>query len=124
MSSLFTEDGLINTGNKYLVRRLMNKGMIHIKDGRLTLFNRSFRNFILTSISNNDVKLIEGQIKDNGTWKTLRYPALLILAALSYFIFTAEQENLGDVVKYLSALAAGIPLIIKLLSFAMPAESK
>ena len=118
------EDELINTTNKHRIRRLMNKGLIHLKDGRLTLFNQSFRNFILTSISTNDVKAIEAEIRDNGSWKKLRYPALLILAALSYFIFTAEQENLGDAVKYLSALAAAVPLIIKLLGLTMPAEAK
>jgi hypothetical protein len=119
-----SEDGLINTTNYMSLTRLLNKGLIIKNDGILMLMNRSFRNFILTVVNTDEIWKIEKEVSDGQTWNDYKYPVLIILGALIYFVLSSNPEKFGNVLPVISGVMAGIPTVLKLLSYLKPAESK
>jgi hypothetical protein len=119
------EDGLMNTTNYISLTMLLNKGLV-IKDdnGVLLIVNRSFRNFILTMVKAEDVKSIEKEISDDHTWNDYKYPVFILLGALLYFVLSSNPEKFGNVLPVVTGVLAGIPTILKMLSFMKPGESK
>jgi hypothetical protein len=119
------EDGLMNTTNYISLTMLLSKGLV-IKDdtGVLMIVNRSFRNFILTMVKAEDVKSIEKEINDDHTWNDYKYPVLILLGALLYFVLSSNPEKFGNVLPVVTGVLAGIPTILKMLSFMKPGESK
>jgi hypothetical protein len=119
------EDGLMNTTNYMSLTMLLSKGLV-IKDktGVLMIVNRSFRNFILTMVKAEDVKSIEKEINDDHTWNDYKYPVFILLGALLYFVLSSNPEKFGNVLPVVTGVLAGIPTILKMLSFMKPGESK
>jgi len=118
------EDGLINTTNYMSLTMLLNKGLVIKRDGVLILMNRSFRNFVLTNVNSEEVKFIEKKICDGQTWNDYKYPVLIILGALVYFVLSSNPEKFGNVLPLVSGVMAGIPTVLKLLSYMKPGEGK
>lgn len=110
------EDGLVNTFDDHNLGMLISKGVIIRADGTLKLFNKGFRNFILTSIGNAEFHKIKKDINDNGNWGKLKIPLLVIFIAILAFLLASQQETYSKVIAYISALAAGIPTLAKLFS--------
>ena len=116
------EDGLVNTTNDRTLTILINKGLIVNKDGVLMPVNHSFRNFILMIVHPATLKNIEKKVSDGQTWNDYKYPVLIILATLVYFVFYSSPEKFGNVLPLVSGIMAGVPTILKLLSYMKPAE--
>ncbi len=110
------EDGLVNGFNSYNLSMLVNKGVIIRDDTTLKLFNHGFRNFILTAIGNTEAMKIKIQMEDNGSWRKLKTPLLVVIFAILAFLLTSQQEAYSKLIAYITALATGIPTVIKLLS--------
>ena len=113
------EDNLVNSYDEYNLNLLLAKGVI-IRDegvGMLRLFNKGFRNFILTAIGNSEAMKIKRSIKDNGNWNRLKSPLLIILMAILVFLLTSQQEIYSRLLSYVAALTAGVPVILRLFSF-------
>jgi len=107
------EDGLVNPYDDYNLTLLISKGIITKDDGILRLFNKGFRNFILTAIGNSEAIKIRNQIKDNGNWKNLKTPLIILIVAILAFLFTSQQEAYSTVIKYLTILSVGVPAVLK-----------
>ena len=107
------EDGLVNPFDDYNLTLLISKGIITKDDGILRLFNKGFRNFILTAIGNSEAIKIRNQIKDNGNWKNLKTPLMILVVAILAFLFTSQQEAYATIIKYLTILSVGVPAILK-----------
>lgn len=110
------EDNLVNSYDDYNLNMLLAKGVIIRRNGTLTLFNRGFRNFILTAIGNNEVMKIKNRIRDNGNWGRLKTPLLIILVATLTFLLASQREAYSELMAYIAALGAGIPAVLKLFS--------
>ena len=111
------EDNLVNSFDDYNLSMLVAKGVVIKSDGTLKLFNKGFRNFILTAIGNSEVVKIKNQIKDNGNWGTLKYPLQLIIVAILAFLLTSQEEAFAKIITYVAALGAGVPAVLKLFTF-------
>ncbi len=111
------EDNLVNSFDDYNLSMLIAKGVVIKSDGTLKLFNKGFRNFILTAIGNSEVIKIKNQIKDNGNWSTLKYPLQLIIVAILAFLLTSQEEAFAKIITYVAALGAGVPAVLKLFTF-------
>lgn len=111
------EDGLVNGFDAYNLSMLISKGVIVRDDTTLKLFNRGFRNFILTAIGSTEARKIKSQIEDNGSWGKLKTPLLVVIFAILAFLLTSQQEAYAKLITYITALATGVPTVIKLLSF-------
>ncbi|MEO8766182.1 MAG: cache domain-containing protein [Ginsengibacter sp.] len=110
------EDNLVNSFDDYNLNMLLAKGVIVRMDGTLRLFNKGFRNFILTAIGNSEAMKIKNTIKDNGNWSRLKNPLLILVLAILTFLLTSQQEAYSRLITYVAALATGVPMIIKLFS--------
>ncbi|MEO7120824.1 MAG: hypothetical protein ABIY62_06990 [Ginsengibacter sp.] len=120
------EDNMVNSYDKYNLNLLLAKGVI-IRDegvGMLRLFNKGFRNFILTAIGNSEAMKIKRSIKDNGNWNRLKSPLLIILMAILVFLLTSQQEMYSRLLSYVAALTAGVPVILKLFSIFGKSDQK
>ena len=111
------EDNLVNSFDDHDLGLLIGKGIIYREDGTLKLFNKGFRNFILTAIGNSEAMKIKERIKDNGNWGKWRTPLILIFTAILLFLMVSQEEVYNDLLFYVGALGTGIPIVLKLLSF-------
>jgi len=111
------EDNLVNSFDDYNLSMLIAKGVVIKSDGTLKLFNKGFRNFILTAIGNSEAMKIKNQIKDNGNWSTLKYPLQLVIVAILAFLLTSQEEAFAKLITYVAALGAGVPVVLKLFTF-------
>jgi len=111
------EDNLVNSFDDYNLSMLIAKGVVIKSDGTLKLFNKGFRNFILTAIGNSEAMKIKNQIKDNGNWSTLKYPLQLVIVAILAFLLTSQEEAFAKLITYVAALGAGVPAVLKLFTF-------
>ncbi len=58
---------------------LIGKGIIYRdKEGTLKIFNKGFRNFILTAIGISEAMKIKDRIRDNGNWGKWKAPLIII----------------------------------------------
>jgi hypothetical protein len=117
------EDNLVNTYDSYNLGMLIGKGLVIRPDGTLKIFNKGFRNFILTAIGQTEAAKIKNQIKDNSTWEKLKNPLLLVVLSIMVFLLASQEESYSKAVTYIAALGAGIPGVLKLFSlFEKPAD--
>ena len=110
------EDNLVNSFDDYNLSMLIAKGVVIRPDGTLRLFNKGFRNFILTAIGNQEAMKIKNRIKDNGNWNTLKNPLQLVILAILAFLLTSQEEAFAKLITYVAALGAGVPAVLKILS--------
>ncbi|MCW3093230.1 MAG: hypothetical protein JWP81_4299 [Ferruginibacter sp.] len=110
------EDNLVNSFDDYNLSMLIAKGVVIRPDGTLKLFNKGFRNFILTAIGNSEAIKIKNQIKENGNWNTLKNPLQLVILAILAFLLISQEEAFGKLITYVAALGAGVPTVLKLFS--------
>ncbi|MEP7264054.1 MAG: cache domain-containing protein [Bacteroidota bacterium] len=120
------QDGLVNTINKHAIFILINKGVFKYEHGQLRLFNKSFRNFVLTSIGPLEVAKLEMSIKSGNSWKRYKNPVLLLVTGLLFFVLYSDQQRFNDVIiPYLTAVIALIPVVMRLYTvFNQPETSK
>lgn len=110
------EDGLVNPYDDYNLSMLIYKGLITRSQGTLMLFNKGFRNYILTAIGNSEVERIKAQVKDTGNWSSLKVPLNLSIIGILIFLIVSQQEAYSQILTYITALGAGIPAVLKVLS--------
>lgn len=118
------EDGLVNPYDDYNLILLICKGLIIRENGILKIFNHGFRNFILTAIGGTEAMQIQRQIRDNGNWSKLKVPLVILVVAVLIFLLASQQETYTTLVKYLTAIAVGVPTVLKVFSFFNSSESK
>jgi hypothetical protein len=92
-------------------------------DGVITIINTSFRNFILTIVNDKEIENIQSEISDGQTWMNYKYPLLIVIGALIWFVLSSSPEKFGNVLPIVSGIMAGIPTILKLLSYFKPGTS-
>lgn len=110
------EDGLVNSYDAYNLSILISKKLVVISDGTLMLFNKGFRNFILTAIGETEANRIKAHVKADGNWDSLKIPLMLIMLAILAFLFASQQEAYSRIITYITAFSAGIPAILKVFS--------
>ncbi|MDB4923266.1 cache domain-containing protein [Mucilaginibacter sp.] len=110
------EDSLVNSYDDYNLTMLVSKGLIIRKNGVLHLFNKGFRNFILTAIGTSEAMMIRKQIKDNGNWNKLKTPLMILIVAVLAFLFASQQETYSTVITYVGVLTAALPAVLKFIN--------
>ena len=95
---------------------LIAKGLIQRDgDGTLRIFNKSFRNFIISSISYTESNKLKKEINENGNRNKWRTPMVMIVLAIFLLLIISQKEVYTKVIGYLTVLvAAVIPFLQKL----------
>ncbi|WP_289039139.1 hypothetical protein [uncultured Zobellia sp.] len=112
------KDGFMNIKNRNSLFSLMKKGLVVWHD-RPKIFNYSFKNFIMTSVSLNEALRLENKNRGKGTWANTRILIYLVIITVIVFIGLGKPELLKDfetLVGTLGGLGVLIPLISKLLA--------
>ena len=110
------EDGLANINNKFAVNLLINKGLLKIAEGHPSIFNRSFRNFIVSSIGETAEQEINNLSRKGNSWSQLQAPLLLMVVAIFIFLGVSQEGIFSNLVGVISSVLAGIPILLKLLA--------
>lgn len=110
------EDNLVNSYDKSTLNMLIAKGVIIQSNGLLRIFNKGFRNFILTAIGHRELNKIKEKINENGNWHNLKVPLVMIIFSILAFLLISEQEVFTKLLTYVAALTAGVPAVLKIFS--------
>jgi hypothetical protein len=102
---------LVNCNNMETINILLKKGLM-VYDGTFKLMNKSFRNFILSSITPGEARDLVRGLNGQGNWKS--YKAPLFIIALGVAVFLAFQDNLlSNVNAIITTLIGGLAILTK-----------
>ena len=107
------EDGLVNYRNIGAINGLISKGILKYENLRLTLFNKSFRNFVLTNIDKKESLRIEFESKRSGNWSNLQLPIIMVIFTLFAFLFVTQQDIFNDIFAWMGTALISLPLLLR-----------
>ncbi|MBI1928810.1 cache domain-containing protein [Candidatus Poribacteria bacterium] len=106
------QDGFINSKNPGF-RQLLRKRLI-VRAPGLRLINESFRRFVISAGRAEDIAARERE-GAGSRWNTLKGPLLIGLIGGALFLFISQRELLNITTAFISAIAAGMMALLKLL---------
>lgn len=102
---------LVNCNNIETITILLKKGLM-VYDGTYKLMNKSFRNFILSSITPGEARDLVRGLNGQGNWKSYKAPLLLI--AMGVAVFLAFQDSLlSNVNAIVTTVIGGLAMLTK-----------
>jgi len=108
------KDGFLNVKNINSLFSLMKKGLVVWKD-RPLIFNLSFKNFVVSSVSVNEALRLENKNRGEGSWGAMRIVFYLIIITVISLISLGEPGILNDFETFIGAIG-GMGVIIPLIS--------
>lgn len=120
----FATDGFTNYKKVLTLHQLYKAGLIiKAPDGNITLVTKSFRNFLITKETSNEIKILNKQGK-RGSWGSLRTVFYIVLIAVAIFIFLSQEEASKRLITIVTSLGALLPAMLKLFDkSSLPASS-
>ncbi len=107
----YAQDQLVNYNNKAVIEALYYKGLIKY-DGGFKIFNESFRNYVLSEIDPEKLRLQFGKKLPKGNWAKFKIP--LFIVGFGLFILLGVQTNvLSNLSSILTSVGAGLALLTK-----------
>ncbi len=106
------KDRFVNTNNIKEIKILVEKGVIRMADS-IQLMNKSFNNFILSVVREDEEMLMEREVAQKGTWKTVQLVLFLSLLGLAIFFTLAQQNLLQNFNAMLTAIGAVLALVVR-----------
>jgi hypothetical protein len=101
--------------------QLLRRGLI-FRDPFLRPMSESFAKFIAARGTPSRVEAWKGE-QESVAWETLKVPFLIILFAVAAFLFVSQRELYNSTLALVSAFAAGMPALFKLLGVFPGAKS-
>jgi hypothetical protein len=109
------QDNFANLKNKEVMKDLFQKGILRFNEcGSLLLMNRSFTNFVLQAVKGDEELTMENELKNKGTWNSLKFMLLFIVLGLIVFLALGQQAIVTNMNATLGAVGAIAALFIKL----------
>jgi hypothetical protein len=106
------KDQYVNLKNLSVLRVLIQKGII-VQEDSLRIMNRSFNNFILSVVKEDEELSMEREQRDKGSWHTIRIVLVLAVLSLVAFISLAQHDILHNFNTLLTTLGAVITLLLR-----------
>lgn len=109
------KNGFANYTNKDKLNRLIRKGLVKVsaKANRIRLLNSSFRNFVLTIISKQEVEGFKRIVRKEGNWQSVRFLLGTVVLGILVFIYFADPSFMNKTFGVLGSILAIIGLIAK-----------
>jgi len=119
------KDQLVNHNNLHDLSILYQKGLIIYAEyeDQLMLMSRSFRNYILTRLNQDEINKLKADEAEKGNWHKLRTILIVVILLVGIFLFMTQQEALNSLVAYLSAFSGGIFALLNIIN-RIPAGGK
>lgn len=106
------KDRYVNLKNVKTIRLLLQKGVI-VADDSLQIMNRSFNNFILSVVNEEEELQMEKEQSSKGSWHVVQSVLIILLIALIAFIAIAQQDLFRDLNVLIGAFGSAIALITR-----------
>lgn len=118
------QDEVTNYKNFGVLTELERKGILFIdnEDNALKIFNKSFRNFILTVVNPDDALILEKEINIKGTWKTISSVMWVFFVVMGSYLFLTEQTAFNQIVGFTTAITSLLPIVFKFFNPAKTAK--
>jgi hypothetical protein len=118
------DDGMVNLKNRFLINRMIANNLI-LHTPYPKIFSESFRNFILTSVREEEIKEIEKVVRRGGSWNNIRFFLLTIFLAIAIFLVVIQGTSIDRAMAIITSVLAFIPALIRLLNnLYSPRESR
>ena len=107
------EQGFVNWRMEHALRSLIRRRIV-VMSPNFRLMNESFRQFVLQAEHPQTFQEWE-HAAGISVWGTVKTPLILLAFALVAFFFITQREAFSQSLQILSAVAAGIPIIFKVI---------
>lgn len=105
--------GVANSNNRRVIRRLIARGILR-RDGELRLFTSTFRLFVLAR-ADEIREQCESEPESRSTFDRIRVPLFVAILIVLGVIVGTQKELASATTAILTALATGLPMILKLI---------
>ncbi|MCW3113925.1 MAG: hypothetical protein JWR18_2321 [Segetibacter sp.] len=113
----FALDGFTNYKKVTVLYQLIEKGLLIKEDNNFSIMTKSFRNFLITKSSSEEIRILSKEGK--GSWAIMRTVFYIILIVVAVFIFISQEEASKRLITIVSSLAALLPVILRLFDKSM-----
>ena len=102
------------------VADLLSRGLLERRPD-LRLMNRSFTHFVREVAPPERIAAWEAE-GETSAWQALRQPLFIALVATALFLFVTQRDLFNTGLAFVTAVAAGVPSLFRLLGSVRPAE--
>jgi hypothetical protein len=106
------KDGFVNFKNLNAIKILAQKGMLTLHP-TVRIMNRSFTEFILHVVKEDEEMRMEQEARKSGTWATVQLALIITLFGLASFIALAKEGFLGNFNAWITAITGLFALITR-----------
>jgi hypothetical protein len=119
------DDGMANLKNRFLINKMVTNNLI-LRNPYPRIFSESFRNFILTSVREEEIKELEITVRRSGNWNSIRFFYLTIFLALAMFLIVIQGTSVDRAMAIITSILAFFPALLKMFNnlLDVPRESK
>lgn len=104
-------DGFINTKNIPVINSLLKKGLFIIENNRIDIMNQSFKNFVLSVLSGEEMKVMNSEVRKKGKWGNIKTAIILVIFALIILIGFGKPDFFKSMNKIFIAIAGIITVL-------------
>jgi hypothetical protein len=105
-------DRFVNVKNISVIRALLQKGVLVISDS-LQIFNKSFNNFILSVVNEDEEMLMQQEMRNKGSWNSVQLVLILVFLAMAVFVAFAQRDILQNFNALMTALGGVTALLLR-----------
>jgi len=109
-------DGIANFKDGGTVLFLMKKGLLKFDNG-IEIMNKSFRNFIIDAIGEEDALAMRKEMEQKGTWSSTRIVLVIVAISLLIFILMVNKGSINQVSAIITGSVALIGVLLRIFSF-------
>ena len=106
------KDRFVNLRNTKVIRILMQKGVIKADDS-LQIMNKSFNNFILSTVNRDEEILMEREQERKGSWNTVYLVLVILIFGLLSFVALAQQKLFQNFTLLIGAISSALALLTR-----------
>lgn len=110
------KDQFINLRDINPIRLLMKKGII-LMDDAPRIMNRSFTNFILSVVGEDEEVAMNNELKQKGTWQTVQLILVITIIGVIAFVALVQQEILSNLNATIATISGVIALLLRFSGF-------
>jgi hypothetical protein len=103
------KDRFVNFKNLRVIRSLIQKGVLVMSDS-LRIMNRSFNNYILSAVREDEEMRMKKEQIEKGTWNTIQVALIIVLLGAATFLALTRHGLLGNVNAWLTAITGLLAL--------------
>jgi hypothetical protein len=119
----FALDGFTNYRNIGVLFSLYKKSLVRKHKNHLRIMTDSFRNFLISKSGTPEIRELQRTVSEGGKWGNLRALFYIVLLAIVLFLFITREDVSKRVLTIVTALAAIIPLLLKLFDPFSPSKA-